>query len=130
MGEDPISLSRRFCKEFHQDMEYLHCLPPTVEPRVSDHMPQIIDMIKQVCLFTVLFISITRKDHLLLYQDHFVPRIVSSSFSEYRVILLYFLFSHSTLQVIIVCKSEFFHDGQMLIVFIMFSMGWMLLTTF
>ncbi|KAK1407897.1 hypothetical protein QVD17_39524 [Tagetes erecta] len=48
LGEDPISLSRRFCEEFHKDMGYLHCLPPTVEPRVSDHMPQIIDMIKQI----------------------------------------------------------------------------------
>ncbi|KAI3821709.1 hypothetical protein L1987_09281 [Smallanthus sonchifolius] len=48
LGEDPISLSRRFCEEFHRDMEYLHCLHPTVEPRVSDHMPQIIDMIKQI----------------------------------------------------------------------------------
>ncbi|KAI3687124.1 hypothetical protein L1987_80815 [Smallanthus sonchifolius] len=48
LGEDPISLSRRFCEEFHRDMEYLHCLRPTVEPRVSEHMPQIIDMIKQI----------------------------------------------------------------------------------
>lgn len=30
------------------DMTYLHCLPPSVEPCVSDHMPQIIDMIKQI----------------------------------------------------------------------------------
>ncbi|XP_074275707.1 cysteine--tRNA ligase, chloroplastic/mitochondrial isoform X2 [Silene latifolia] len=29
-------------------MAYLHCLPPSVEPRVSDHIPQIIDMIKQI----------------------------------------------------------------------------------
>lgn len=29
-------------------MAYLNCLSPSVEPRVSDHMPQIIDMIKQV----------------------------------------------------------------------------------
>lgn len=28
----------------------LHCLPPSVEPRVSDHMPHIIDMITQVLL--------------------------------------------------------------------------------
>ncbi|XP_065849426.1 cysteine--tRNA ligase, chloroplastic/mitochondrial isoform X1 [Euphorbia lathyris] len=48
LGEDPISLSRRYCEEFHHDMIYLHCLPPSVEPRVSDHMPQIIDMIKQI----------------------------------------------------------------------------------
>ncbi|KAK3043765.1 hypothetical protein RJ639_001961, partial [Escallonia herrerae] len=48
LGEDPIDLSRRYCEEFHRDMAYLHCLPPSVEPRVSDHMPQIIDMIKQI----------------------------------------------------------------------------------
>ncbi|GJU56833.1 RNA-directed DNA polymerase, eukaryota, reverse transcriptase zinc-binding domain protein [Tanacetum coccineum] len=48
LGKNPISLSRRFCEEFHRDMGYLHCLPHTVEPRVSDHMPQIIDMINQV----------------------------------------------------------------------------------
>ncbi|GLT77137.1 hypothetical protein SLA2020_487490 [Shorea laevis] len=48
LGEDSISLSRRYCEEFHQDMVHLCCLPPSVEPRVSDHMPQIIDMIKQI----------------------------------------------------------------------------------
>uniref|UniRef100_A0A2N9FSC5 cysteine--tRNA ligase n=1 Tax=Fagus sylvatica TaxID=28930 RepID=A0A2N9FSC5_FAGSY len=48
LGEDPISLSRRYCEEFRRDMVYLHCLPPSFEPRVSDHMPQIIDMIKQI----------------------------------------------------------------------------------
>lgn len=48
LGEDPISLSRRYCEEFHRDMGYLHCLSPSVEPRVSEHMPQIIDMIKQI----------------------------------------------------------------------------------
>ncbi|KAL6523892.1 hypothetical protein OROMI_030987 [Orobanche minor] len=48
MSEDPINLSRRYCEEFHHDMAYLNCLPPSVEPRVSDHMPQIINMIKQI----------------------------------------------------------------------------------
>ncbi|CAN6540351.1 unnamed protein product [Malus baccata var. baccata] len=48
LREDPISLSRRYCEEFNQDMTCLHCLPPSVEPRVSDHMPQILDMIKQI----------------------------------------------------------------------------------
>ncbi|BFG18925.1 hypothetical protein CerSpe_051990 [Prunus speciosa] len=48
LGEDPISLSRRYCEEFSRDMVYLHCLPPSAEPRVSDHMPQILDMIKQI----------------------------------------------------------------------------------
>ncbi|KAG6608170.1 Cysteine--tRNA ligase, chloroplastic/mitochondrial, partial [Cucurbita argyrosperma subsp. sororia] len=48
LGEDPLNLSKRYCEEFCQDMVSLHCLPPSVEPRVSDHMPQIIDMIKQI----------------------------------------------------------------------------------
>ncbi|KAG7024444.1 Cysteine--tRNA ligase, chloroplastic/mitochondrial [Cucurbita argyrosperma subsp. argyrosperma] len=48
LGEDPLDLSRRYCEEFCQDMRYLHCLSPSVEPRVSDHMSQIIDMIKQI----------------------------------------------------------------------------------
>ncbi|KAF8099446.1 hypothetical protein N665_0243s0009 [Sinapis alba] len=48
LGEDPISLSRRFCEEFNRDMKQLQCLDPSVEPRVSDHIPQIIDLIKQI----------------------------------------------------------------------------------
>ncbi|GAU23120.1 hypothetical protein TSUD_305680 [Trifolium subterraneum] len=48
LGEDPISLSRRYCEEFCQDMVTLNCLPPTKEPKVSEHMPQIIDMIEKI----------------------------------------------------------------------------------
>ncbi|KAL2346694.1 hypothetical protein Fmac_000694 [Flemingia macrophylla] len=48
LGEDPISLSRRYCEEFCQDMATLNCLSPTVEPKVSEHMPQIIDMIEKI----------------------------------------------------------------------------------
>ncbi|KDP33564.1 hypothetical protein JCGZ_07135 [Jatropha curcas] len=57
LGEDPINLSRRYCDEFHHDMVHLHCLSPSVEPCVSDHIPQIIDMIKQIldngCAYTI-----------------------------------------------------------------------------
>ncbi|KAI4377437.1 hypothetical protein MLD38_015060 [Melastoma candidum] len=48
LGEDAISLSRRYCEEFHVDMTHLQCLSPSYEPCVSDHMPQIIDMIKEI----------------------------------------------------------------------------------
>ncbi|XP_061340997.1 cysteine--tRNA ligase, chloroplastic/mitochondrial isoform X1 [Gastrolobium bilobum] len=48
LGEDPISLSRRYCEEFCHDMVTLNCLPPSVEPKVSEHMPQIIDMIDKI----------------------------------------------------------------------------------
>ncbi|GJY46176.1 protein transparent testa 9 isoform X1 [Tanacetum coccineum] len=35
---DPLELSVEFCREFLTDMANLQCLPPTVQPRVSDHM--------------------------------------------------------------------------------------------
>ena len=50
IGEDPVELSRRFCEEFRVDMALLRCLPPSVEPRVTEHIPQIIKMIEQVSL--------------------------------------------------------------------------------
>lgn len=50
LGEDPLKLSDRFCKEFHADMEALQCLPATVEPRVTSHMASIIKLIEQVWL--------------------------------------------------------------------------------
>ncbi|CAN6167964.1 unnamed protein product [Urochloa humidicola] len=48
LGEDPFSLSKRFSGDFLSDMANLQCLPPSVEPRVSDHIDQIISMIKQI----------------------------------------------------------------------------------
>ncbi|KAJ3688786.1 hypothetical protein LUZ61_017950 [Rhynchospora tenuis] len=47
-NEDPLTISARFCDEFHFDMSALQCLPPTHEPRVSDHIDQIIDMINKI----------------------------------------------------------------------------------
>nr|XP_017219504.1 PREDICTED: cysteine--tRNA ligase 2, cytoplasmic-like isoform X2 [Daucus carota subsp. sativus] len=47
-GVDPISLSKDFSNEYLQDMEDLQCLLPTHQPRVSDHMKEIIDMISQI----------------------------------------------------------------------------------
>ncbi|KAL3636064.1 hypothetical protein CASFOL_020611 [Castilleja foliolosa] len=48
VGEDPVSLSGRFCEEFLSDMADLQCLLPTHQPRVTDHMDQIKDMIAQI----------------------------------------------------------------------------------
>ncbi|KAG6549236.1 hypothetical protein Mapa_009222 [Marchantia paleacea] len=47
-GEDPVSLSARFCDEFHVDMAALRCLPPTIEPKVTGHISQIIEMIVKI----------------------------------------------------------------------------------
>ncbi|XP_024988199.1 cysteine--tRNA ligase 2, cytoplasmic-like [Cynara cardunculus var. scolymus] len=48
IGEDPLALSGRFCEEFLIDMADLQCLPPNEQPRVSDHMDQIRDMIEKI----------------------------------------------------------------------------------
>ncbi|KAK3189289.1 hypothetical protein Dsin_028850 [Dipteronia sinensis] len=48
LGENPLSLSDRYCQEYLIDMADLQCLPPTHQPRVSDHMQQIKDMITQI----------------------------------------------------------------------------------
>ncbi|XP_050224441.1 cysteine--tRNA ligase 2, cytoplasmic [Mercurialis annua] len=47
-GEDPFSLSSRFCEEYLVDMDSLQCLRPTHQPRVSTHIEQIKDMITQI----------------------------------------------------------------------------------
>ncbi|PON78650.1 Cysteine-tRNA ligase [Parasponia andersonii] len=48
IGEDPLSLSNRFCQEYLLDMDALQCLIPTHQPRVSDHMEQIKDLISLI----------------------------------------------------------------------------------
>ena len=48
LGEEPLNLSNRFCQEYLVDMADLQCLTPTHQPRVSEHMEQIKDMITQV----------------------------------------------------------------------------------
>ncbi|WOL13054.1 cysteine--tRNA ligase, chloroplastic/mitochondrial-like [Canna indica] len=56
-GEDPISLSSRFSEAFLDDVAQLQCLLPTHQPRVSDHMEQIKDMITKImengCAYTI-----------------------------------------------------------------------------
>ncbi|KAJ3706956.1 hypothetical protein LUZ61_010661 [Rhynchospora tenuis] len=47
-GEPPLDLSKRFSDEFLVDMAMLQCLSPTKEPRVTEHIKQIIDMIEKI----------------------------------------------------------------------------------
>ena len=45
LGEPPLALSKRMASEFHADMRRLGNLPPDVEPRVSDHIDEIVALI-------------------------------------------------------------------------------------
>ncbi|MEM7603913.1 MAG: cysteine--tRNA ligase [Myxococcota bacterium] len=45
-GESPSSLTERFTAAFHEDMAALGNLPPDIEPKVSDHIPEIISMVQ------------------------------------------------------------------------------------
>lgn len=47
-GEDPLALSNRFCNEYNVDMSDLLCERPSKEPRVSDHIDEIKDMITKI----------------------------------------------------------------------------------
>ena len=48
LGEDPLALSRRFIAEFHQDMAALRVLPPTLEPKATEHVDDIIAQIEAI----------------------------------------------------------------------------------
>ncbi len=48
VGEPALSLSRRFAEAFGADMAALGNLPPDVEPRVSDHIPEIVALIQEI----------------------------------------------------------------------------------
>lgn len=39
---------RRFIVEFHKDMEALNCLPPAMEPKATDHVPDMVKTIEQI----------------------------------------------------------------------------------
>src|SRR5687767_9696126 len=44
-GEDALALSRRYSDQYNADMRLLNVLPAHIEPRVSEEIPSIIDMI-------------------------------------------------------------------------------------
>jgi len=44
-GEPPLELSKRMATVYQEQMREVGCLPPDVEPRVSDHLPQIYALI-------------------------------------------------------------------------------------
>jgi len=47
-GEPPVELAHRYADEYNRDMQRLGVLPPDVEPRVSEHVPQIIELVQKL----------------------------------------------------------------------------------
>jgi cysteinyl-tRNA synthetase len=45
-GEEPRALAARYIAEYQQDMTALGCQPPDVEPKVTEHLPEIIALIE------------------------------------------------------------------------------------
>lgn len=45
-GEDPIALSRRYSERFLEELDLLNVQPADVAPRVTEEMPQILDLIQ------------------------------------------------------------------------------------
>ncbi|KAH7850539.1 hypothetical protein Vadar_034593 [Vaccinium darrowii] len=66
LDEDPIALSSRYCQEFLVDMVDLQCLPPMHQPRVTDHMEEIKDMIAQRTIELVNGLLLIQESEILL----------------------------------------------------------------
>ncbi|MBM4362919.1 MAG: cysteine--tRNA ligase, partial [Deltaproteobacteria bacterium] len=47
-GESPLELSRRMAAVYREDMHALGCRDPEQEPRVSDHIPEIIALVQEL----------------------------------------------------------------------------------
>ncbi len=47
-GEDPMALAARFADAYNRDMGRFNVMAPDVEPKVSTHIPQIIDLIAKL----------------------------------------------------------------------------------
>lgn len=47
-GEDPLALASRFAEEFRVDMEALHCLAPSMEPKATDHVADMVATIERI----------------------------------------------------------------------------------
>jgi cysteinyl-tRNA synthetase len=70
-GETIAALTTRTARIFHEDMAALGNLPPDVEPRATEHIPQMIAMIAKLIA----------SDHAYAAQGHALFRV--ASFKEY-----------------------------------------------
>ena len=52
-GDDPFAISQRYVDEFHRHIDELRVLPATIYPRVSDTIPEIVDMVQTLSLIHI-----------------------------------------------------------------------------
>jgi cysteinyl-tRNA synthetase len=60
-GEEPLALSARMAKIIHAEMHAIGVLSPDVEPRVSDHIPEIVSLIQTLVEKGVAYVAKTPK---------------------------------------------------------------------
>ncbi len=47
-GMDPLEISEKYIKEFHNEMDALNVLRPTIEPKATEHITEIIEFIEKL----------------------------------------------------------------------------------
>ncbi|MBF0232676.1 MAG: cysteine--tRNA ligase [Desulfamplus sp.] len=48
IGKDPLEISEKYIKEFHNEMDALNVLRPTIEPKATEHIGDIIQFIEML----------------------------------------------------------------------------------
>ena len=48
VGEDPLAMSARYAAEYNRDMARFNVLAPDVEPKVTEHIPQIVALVERL----------------------------------------------------------------------------------
>ena len=71
LGLDIRTLTSQYVDAYHEDMQALGVLPPDIEPRATDHIPEMIGMIEQLIA----------NDHAYVAEAHVLFRV--KSFDDY-----------------------------------------------
>jgi cysteinyl-tRNA synthetase len=47
-GQDPLAMSARFAADYNRDMARFNVMPPTIEPKVTEHIPEVIQIVQKL----------------------------------------------------------------------------------
>ena len=65
------TITNRYSKHYHHDMDQLNCLPPDIEPKATQHITTMVELIDKLVARKHAYVS---KNHVLFsvssYQDH------------------------------------------------------------